>query len=63
MYCGVTVFTTAFAVEKQMLFYTIALPIVDALNAFGIPTFMRYETTVSKSVAGAARPRSCCVWG
>jgi hypothetical protein len=50
VFCGVTVFTTAFAVEKQLLFYTIALPIVDTLSQFGIPTFLRYDTTASKYV-------------
>ena len=47
-YCGITVFTTAFAIERQLLFYTIALPIVDTLNTFGIPTFLRYDTTGTK---------------
>ncbi len=48
VYCGVTVFSTAFAIERQMLFYTIAVPMVDALSTFGIPTFLRYDDTSNK---------------
>jgi hypothetical protein len=52
------VFTTAFAIEKQLLFYTIALPIVDTLNSFGIPTFLRYDTTGTKYAP--CTPESLC---
>jgi hypothetical protein len=46
-YCGVTVFTLGFSIEKSLLFYMIALPMVDTINAMGVPTFLRFDSTHS----------------
>ncbi len=47
-HCGATVLTTVVYIEKYMLFYTIGLPIVEALNDNGIPALFRFVDEPSR---------------
>ena len=42
MHCGATVLTTVVYLEMFMLFYTIGLPIAEALNYNGVPALFRF---------------------
>ncbi len=43
--CGPTVLTTIVHVEVHMLFYTVALPIAEALQDIGVPAFFWFVPT------------------
>lgn len=43
--CGPTVLTTIVHVEDHMLFYTVALPIAEALQDIGVPAFFWFVPT------------------
>jgi hypothetical protein len=43
--CGPTVLTTIVHVEDYMLFYTVALPIAEALQDIGVPAFFWFAPT------------------
>ena len=48
MHCGVTALTTVVYLETYMLFYTIGLPIAEALNYNGIPAIFRFVDSQEK---------------
>ncbi len=50
VHCGATVLTTVVYVETFMLFYTLALPVAEALNMVGVPAIFRYTDTSTKYV-------------
>ncbi len=50
MYCGVTVFSVALSIERSTLFYMISLPMVDTINAMGLSTYLRFDSTTNGCV-------------
>lgn len=48
LFCGTTVLTTLVHVERYMLFYTIALPVAEALNYAGVPSLFLFKQEPSK---------------